>query len=529
MDARQLTGVVIISLPPGDDPSKGKTITAFTVSDDCDHLPSSPPTAASSSAPSSAAVIHRSRVSPKVKKNVAAAALSLSLIFFFIWSGLFAEAPVQLLSGNEGDGRPRRSSFVLPLYSKNGDTGGNGTFRLVTSVKVAVSSKSSSSVIPIRGSLLPDGQYYTAIYVGNPPRPYFLDVDTGSDLTWIQCDAPCISCTKGPHSWYKPSKSKIVEPWDSLCQEIQRNQNHWSCDLCQQCDYEIEYADRSSSVGVLARDEMHLMMSNGDRSKVNFVFGCAYDQQGQFLSSAKTDGILGLSNAKVGIPSQLASQGVINNVLGHCIAGGAKNGGYMFFGDEFVPRWGITWIPLQSGLMNNYGKDVAKVSYGRKQTIVEHVGRNAYYAIFDSGSTYSYFPGEAYSTLINSFNYQVDGLIPDSSDPFLPLCWQSSFARSIEDVRHLFEPLILHFGKRWLIFPTTFTIPPEGYLIINNKGNICLGILNGSEVHDGSIIILGDISLRGRLIVYDNVQQKIGWAESDCDKPQKPRDFPFLF
>ncbi|KAG0460033.1 hypothetical protein HPP92_023161 [Vanilla planifolia] len=157
MDARQLTGVVIISLPPGDDPSKGKTITAFTVSDDCDHLPSSPPTAASSSAPSSAAVIHRSRVSPKVKKNVAAAALSLSLIFFFIWSGLFAEAPVQLLSGNEGDGRPRRSSFVLPLYSKNRDTGGNGTFRLVASVKVAVSSKSSSSVIPIRGSLLPDG------------------------------------------------------------------------------------------------------------------------------------------------------------------------------------------------------------------------------------------------------------------------------------------------------------------------------------------------------------------------------------
>ncbi|KAG0460034.1 hypothetical protein HPP92_023162 [Vanilla planifolia] len=315
-------------------------------------------------------------------------------------------------------------------------------------------------------------QYYTAIYVGNPPRPYFLDVDTGSDLTWIQCDAPCISCTKGPHSWYKPAKSKIVEPWDSLCQEIQPR---------------------------------------------------------PILSSAKTDGILGLSNAKVGIPSQLASQGVINNVLGHCIAGGAKNGGYMFFGDEFVPRWGITWIPLQSGLMNNYGKDVAKVSYGRKKTIVEHVGRNAYYAIFDSGSTYSYFPGEAYSTLINSFDYQVDGLIPDSSDPFLPLCWRSSFARSIEDVRHLFEPLILHFGKRWLIFPTTFTIPPEGYLIINNKGNICLGILNGSEVHDGSIIILGDISLRGRLVVYDNVQQKIGWAESDCDKPQKPRDFPFLF
>lgn len=38
--------------------------------------------------------------------------------------------------------------------------------------------------------------YYTQILVGNPPRPYHLDMDTGSDLTWIQCDAPCTSCAK---------------------------------------------------------------------------------------------------------------------------------------------------------------------------------------------------------------------------------------------------------------------------------------------------------------------------------------------
>lgn len=40
--------------------------------------------------------------------------------------------------------------------------------------------------------------YYTQILVGNPPRPYHLDMDTGSDLTWIQCDAPCSSCAKVP-------------------------------------------------------------------------------------------------------------------------------------------------------------------------------------------------------------------------------------------------------------------------------------------------------------------------------------------
>lgn len=67
-------------------------------------------------------------------------------------------------------------------------------------------------------------------------------------------------------------------------------------------------------------------------------------------SPAKTDGILGLSGAKVSLNSQLANQGIINNVVGHCISGGANDGGYMFFGDDFVPRWGMTWVPAQNGL-----------------------------------------------------------------------------------------------------------------------------------------------------------------------------------
>lgn len=37
--------------------------------------------------------------------------------------------------------------------------------------------------------------YYVTMSVGEPPKPYFLDIDTGSDLTWLQCDAPCTKCT----------------------------------------------------------------------------------------------------------------------------------------------------------------------------------------------------------------------------------------------------------------------------------------------------------------------------------------------
>ena len=77
---------------------------------------------------------------------------------------------------------------------------------------------------------------------------------------------------------------------------------------------------------------------------------CAYDQQGQLLSSpAKTDGILGLSSAAISLPSQLASHGIISNIFGHCITREQGGGGYMFLGDDYAPRWGMTWTSIRSG------------------------------------------------------------------------------------------------------------------------------------------------------------------------------------
>lgn len=74
---------------------------------------------------------------------------------------------------------------------------------------------------------------------------------------------------------------------------------------------------------------------------------CGYDQEGFLLNTlAKTDGIIGLSRAKVSLPFQLASKGIIKNVVGHCLTNNGVGGGYMFLGDDFVPYWGMTWAPL---------------------------------------------------------------------------------------------------------------------------------------------------------------------------------------
>ncbi|MCH90912.1 aspartic proteinase Asp1-like [Trifolium medium] len=69
-------------------------------------------------------------------------------------------------------------------------------------------------------------------------------------------------------------------------------------------------------------------------------------------------------------------------------------------------------------------------------------------------------------------------------------------------------------------------IPPEGYLIVTKHGNVCLGILDGTEVGLGNLNIIGDISLQDKMVIYDNERQQIGWISSNCDRiPNIDRDF----
>ncbi|RWW83847.1 hypothetical protein BHE74_00007637, partial [Ensete ventricosum] len=117
----------------------------------------------------------------------------------------------------------------------------------------------SSVVFPIYGDVYPHGLYYVAMNIGDPSKPYFLDVDTGSDLTWLQCDAPCVSC------------SKLVPSGDPLCAAlhsgIAQDENSG------QCDYEIQYEDRESSLGVLIYDAFSLRLTNSTRAGPILAFG----------------------------------------------------------------------------------------------------------------------------------------------------------------------------------------------------------------------------------------------------------------
>ncbi|KAK6938387.1 Xylanase inhibitor, N-terminal [Dillenia turbinata] len=365
---------------------------------------------------------------------------------------------------------------------------------------------SSSFVFPLSGNVFPMGYYYATVDLGDPPKPYYLDVDSGSDLTWVQCDAPCKHCRKQPHPLYKPNNNQVPCK-DPACAAL-----YWPerppCKGDTRCEYEVAYADQGSSKGMLVKDVFRLTLTSGTIISSNLVFGCGFDQQAPETHPPPfVDGVLGLGFGKSSIIQQLNVLGLTRRVIGHCLSG--KGGGYLFFGDNHLPP-GITWEPFSSNTLNHYvAGPVDLLPLGGQG------GAKDLTLIFDSGSTYTYLQSQAYKATLQMISKDLEGkgfkLAPD--DHALPVCWKGPEPfRSPSDANKYFKPLILQFKKTM----NKLEIPPEAYLISTPKLNVCLGILNGAEAGLGDTNLIGDISMQNKMVIYNIETKKIGWLNADC-------------
>ncbi|KAL6515527.1 hypothetical protein OROHE_018561 [Orobanche hederae] len=373
----------------------------------------------------------------------------------------------------------------------------------------------SSVIFPVSGNVYPQGYYHVTINMGQPPKPYCLDIDTGSDLTWLQCDAPCAKCTPAPHDPYKP-KGKAITCQDPLCTSLHGPGNHNCGGPHEQCDYEVDYADYGSSIGVLVEDSVPLELTNGTTVAPHIAFGCGYNQEVQDSTHLPyTDGVLGLGLGNSSILRQLSNMGLTRNVVGHCLSG--QGGGFLFFGDDFLPDTGIVWKPISSQL-KHYSLGSADLHFGGQAANNIMKGLEV---IFDSGSTYTYFTSQAYNALVSRIKGDLKGkqLKVSVEDKSLPVCWKGAkLFKSVRDAVSYFKPLVLSFtnGKN-----VQFHMGQESYLIVTDKGNVCLGILNGGEVGLENMNVIGDISLQDKLVIYDNEGHQIGWAPANCNRLPK--------
>lgn len=168
----QLHGVVIITLPPSDQPSKGKTITAFTYTDDAPPPPPEPVMGY----PAATQVRRRPRRVLSTRR-VAAAALVLGALAVAAYYCFYSDVAVQFL-GMEQEAQKERNetrSFLLPLYPKarqgralrefgdvklaarRVDDGGRKARNKMEVAKAAAAGNNSTALLPIKGNVFPDG------------------------------------------------------------------------------------------------------------------------------------------------------------------------------------------------------------------------------------------------------------------------------------------------------------------------------------------------------------------------------------
>ncbi|KAK8919342.1 Protein ASPARTIC PROTEASE IN GUARD CELL 2 [Platanthera zijinensis] len=156
-------------------------------------------------------------------------------------------------------------------------------FRVKNSGSRSTQMNPSEAQIPLTtGAKLQTLNYIVSIKLGG--NEVTVIADTGSDLTWVQCQ-PCSSCYN--------QQDPIFNPND------QSN-----------CNYSLSYGDGSYTSGVLGWEQIDLAGTIID----GFVFGCGLSNQGLFGGAS---GLMGLGRTYLSLISQTMLQ--FGGIFSYCL------------------------------------------------------------------------------------------------------------------------------------------------------------------------------------------------------------------
>ncbi|VFQ72428.1 unnamed protein product [Cuscuta campestris] len=380
--------------------------------------------------------------------------------------------------------------------------------------------------LPIGGTGRPDsvGLYYAKIGIGTPALDYYVQVDTGSDIMWVNC----IGCTECPRRGYHGMELSFYNPKDSLtgqlilcnqkfCKDMLRD-TVASCYGNTSCYYTEVYGDGSYSMGYFVKDIVQYDQVSGDlqtkSSNGSVIFGCGATESDDLSSSDDAlDGVIGFGKSNSSMISQLASSGRVRKMFAHCLDG-VNGGGIFAIGHVVEPK--VTMTPLIPN-QSHYNVNMTAVRVGREflnlSTYVYMDGDNRG-AIIDSGTTLAYLPEVIYHQLVKKILSWQPGLkLRTVNDEYT--CFK--FSESVDDG---FPPVTLYFQNS-----LTLNVTPQEYLFPYDD-LFCIGWQNsGIQTRDRkNITLLGDLVLSNKLVLYDLENQAIGWTEYNCSSSIELKD-----
>ncbi|KAH9315061.1 hypothetical protein KI387_023688, partial [Taxus chinensis] len=346
--------------------------------------------------------------------------------------------------------------------------------------------------------------YTTRLRIGTPQQEFALIVDSGSTVTYVPCST-CTQCGNHQDPRFQPELSNTYKP-------VKCGVDCSNCDIEKnQCKYERQYAEMSSSSGVLGED----IVSFGDESALRpqrAVFGCENSETGDIYHQ-HADGIMGLGRGTLSIMDQLVQSGVIANSFSLCYGGMGIGGGAMILGAIPPPPEMVFTKsnPNRSPYYNIQLKGMRVA--GNPLPLSRQVFDGKFGTVVDSGTTYAYLPEAAFVAFRDAVIKHIGSLKRiDGPDPsYHDICF-SGAGSDISQLSRKFPHVDLVFEKEQML-----SIAPENYLFQHSKvhGAYCLGIFqNGKD----PTTLLGGILVRNMLVTYDRSNERIGFWKTNCSE-----------
>ncbi|KAL1320496.1 hypothetical protein AAHE18_14G060100 [Arachis hypogaea] len=325
---------------------------------------------------------------------------------------------------------------------------------------------------PLKSGLsIGSGNYYVKIGFGTPPKFSSMIVDTGSSLSWLQCEPCAVSCHPQVDPIFDPSTSKSYKtlPCSST-----------------QC---------SSLKASTLNDP-------------GFVFGCGQDNQGLF---GKAAGILGLANDKLSLIGQLSNKNGYG--FSYCLptsfsSPNSSKEGFLSIGtSSFPPSSSFKFTPLIKNpkIHSLYFVDLSVITVAGKPL---GVAASSYKVptIIDSGTVITRLPMSVYTALSNSFVKILSKKYPQVPGfSILDTCFKGSLkdlSSAVPEIQIVFQG------------GANLPLKAENTLLEIEDGTTCLAIAGSPE--DNPIAIIGNFQQQTFTVAYDVANSKVGFAPAGC-------------
>ncbi|RYR65363.1 hypothetical protein Ahy_A03g011297 isoform C [Arachis hypogaea] len=380
---------------------------------------------------------------------------------------------------------------------------------------------SSSSSYNLRSTFKYSMVLIVTLPIGTPPQAQQMILDTGSQLSWIQChNKKAVKPPPPPPTpSFDPSLSStfsVLPCTHPLCKpQIPDFTLPTSCDQNRLCHYSYFYADGSYAEGNLVREKLTFAPTH---STPPLILGCA-----TYSSDAR--GILGINRGRLSFSSQAKI-----NKFSYCVPprqdqpGRAPTGSF-YLGNN-PHSTGFKYIPMLTFLQSQRMPNLDPLAYtvamngirigGKRLNISPAVFRpdagGSGQTMVDSGSEFTYLVSEAYDKVREEVvrivgrrmkKEYVYGGVAD-------MCFDGRDAGV--EIGRLIGEMVFEFEKG-----VEIVVPKERVLADVGGGVHCIGIGSSDKLGAASNII-GNFHQQNLWVEFDLTNRRVGFGGADCSR-----------